>query len=130
MTVFIDTSGIYALLDRSDAGHTRALRGRDHMVGEELVTHAYVVAELLSLVRRRLGSEAAARLIDEFLPALRVVDVDEGLRTRALASFRAAVDTDVSFVDRTSFECMRDLGITRVFALDTDFATAGFELVS
>ncbi len=130
MTVFVDTSAVYALLDRSDVGHERALRGRDLVLGEELVTHAYVVAETVSLVRRRLGPAAAARLIDEFLPALEIVDVDADLRARALTHFRAAVESAVSFVDRTSFECMRDLGIVRAFALDTDFAEAGFELVS
>lgn len=76
------------------------------------------------------GPEAAARLIDDFLPALRVVDVDASLRVRALASFRAAVETDVSFVDHTSFECMRQLGITRAYALNDDFTRAGFVLVS
>lgn len=59
-----------------------------------------------------------------------MVDVDASLRVRALASFRAAVETDVSFVDHTSFECMRQLGITRAYALNDDFTRAGFVLVS
>ena len=49
---------------------------------------------------------------------------------RALAAFRAAVTADVSLVDRTSFECIRTLGISRAYALDTDFEAEGFELVS
>ena len=129
MTTFVDTSAIYALLDRSDAGHGRAVRGQEAVAGDELVTHAYVVVETISLVRHRLGPEPAARLIDEFLPALDVVDVDERLRTRALAAFRAGVATSISLVDRTSFELMRDLGIDRAFALDEDFEAAGFALV-
>ena len=130
MTVFVDTSAIHALLDRGDEGHARAVRGQAAVAGEELLTHGYVVVETVSIVRRRLGADAAARLIDDFLPALRVVDVDEQVRRRALANFRAAVATDVSLVDRTSFEVMRDLGITRAFALDRDFELAGFVLVS
>lgn len=106
------------------------MRVRGQVLGEDLVTHSYVIAEVVSLVRRRLGPEAAARLIDDFLPALRVIDVDASLRVRAVASFRAAVETDVSFVDHVSFECMRQLGITRAYALDDDFTRAGFVLVS
>jgi len=130
VTVFVDTSAIYALLDRDDDGHVRALRGQELLMGEDLATHSYVLAEVISLVRQRLGPDATARLIDDFLPALRVVEVDEGLRARATEAYRNAVRSAVSFVDRTSFELMRQLGTSRAFALDSDFDTAGFVLVS
>ena len=130
MSVFVDTSALYALLDAGDAGHERALLGSGRILGEELVTHSYVVVETVSLVRRRLGAEAAARLVDDVLPAINIVDVDECLRGRALAAFRAAVSSAVSLVDRTSFEYMRTLGISLAYALDADFEAEGFELVS
>jgi len=66
--------------------------------------------ELVSLVRRRLGADAAARLIDEVLPAIEVTDVDASLRSRALVAFRATTGSAVSLVDRTSFEFMRQRG--------------------
>jgi predicted nucleic acid-binding protein len=106
------------------------LRGSERVLGEELLTHSYVMVETVSLVRRRLGAEAAGRLIDDMLPAIKIVDVDEALRGRALAAFRAAVSSGVSLVDRTSFECMRTLGISRAYALDADFEAEGFELIS
>ncbi len=130
MTVFVDTSAIYALMDRSDVGHDRAIRASERLIGNDLVTHSYVLAETISLVRRRLGPDATAQLLDEFLPALRVVDVDEALRSSATAAFRDSVGSAVSFVDRTSFELMRQSGVSRAFALDSDFETAGFVLVS
>jgi predicted nucleic acid-binding protein len=74
------------------------------------------------------GCLGAARLIDEVLPAIEVIDVDASLRYRALAAFRAATGSAVSLVDRTSFEFMRQRGIRRAWAMDTDFATEGFEL--
>jgi predicted nucleic acid-binding protein len=128
VTVFVDTSAVYALLDASDSNHERALQATARLLGEELATHSYVVVELVSLVRRRLGADAAARLIDEVLPAFEVTDVDASLRGRAFAAFRAATGSDVSLVDRTSFEFMRQRGISRAWAMDSDFATAGFEL--
>ena len=130
MSVFVDTSALYALLDVDDAGHERALRGSGRLLGDELLTHSYVVVETVSLVRRRLGAEAAARFIDEMLPAIKIVDVDEALRGRALAAFRAAISSGASLVDRTSFEFIRTLGISRAYALDADFEAEGFELVS
>lgn len=129
MTVFVDTSAIYAFLDRNDEGHQMVRQAVDRLVGADLVTHGYVVAETLSLVRRRLGPEATARCIDEFLPALRVSEIDELMRHQALVAFRAGVDTDVSFVDRVSFELMRALGVETAFTLGGDFATAGFTVV-
>ena len=130
MSVFVDTSALYALLDRDDAGHERAMRARNSILGEELVTHSYVIVETVSLVRRRLGAEATARLIDDVLPAMTIVDVDETLRSRAFAAFRAAVSSDVSLVDRASFEFMREHGISLAYALDADFETEGFRLVN
>jgi predicted nucleic acid-binding protein len=126
--VFVDTSAAYALLDAGDSNHERALRATARLLGEELVTHSYVVVELVSLVRRRLGADAAARLIDEVLPAIEVTDVDASLRSRALVAFRATTGSAVSLVDRTSFEFMRQRGISRAWAMDSDFATEGFEL--
>jgi predicted nucleic acid-binding protein len=126
--VFVDTSAAYALLDAGDSNHERALRTTARLLGEELVTHSYVVVELVSLVRRRLGADAAARLIDEVLPAIEVTDVDASLRSRALVAFLATTGSAVSLVDRTSFEFMRQRGISRAWAMDSDFATEGFEL--
>ena len=128
MIVFVDTSAVYALLDAGDSNHERAIRATARLLGEELVTHSYVVVELVSLVRRRLGPDAAARLIDELLPAIDVTDVDASLRARALAAFRASTGSAVSLVDRTSFEFMRQSGISRAWAMDSEFATEGFEL--
>jgi predicted nucleic acid-binding protein len=130
VSVFIDTSALYALLDAADAAHERALRGSERILGEDLLTHSYVVVEVVALVSRRLGAEASARLIDEVLPAIKIVDVDEGLRRRAIAAFRASVSSNVSLVDRTSFEFMRTLGLSRAYAFDADFESEGFELVS
>lgn len=128
MTVFVDTSAAYALLDAGDANHPRAVLAAELLLGEELVTHSYVVEELVSLVRRRLGADAAARLIDEVLPAIEISDVDAALRSRSMAAFRAATGSAVSLVDRTSFEFMRQRGIRRAWAMDADFATEGFEV--
>ena len=128
-SVFVDTSAIYALIDRDDAGHEPAAQAFRGLLDADLVTHAYVIVETASLVRRRLGPEATARFIDEFLPTLRVVPVDADLHGTAVRAFRAAVDRSVSLIDWTSFTFMRATGINTALALDSDFVTAGFRVV-
>jgi uncharacterized protein len=130
VTVFGDTSAFYALLDDQDRQHQRAVRGLDALRGAPVMTHSYVIVETLALVRRRLGAEASARVIDELIPLLAIVDVDRELREEATRSFRAAGATKVSLVDQTSFAFMRRHKLTHAWAIDADFVAAGFELVA
>jgi hypothetical protein len=58
-----------------------------------------------------VDASALYALLDQLLPVVKIVDVDEGLRRRAIAASRASVSSNVSLVDRTSFEFMRTLGL-------------------
>jgi predicted nucleic acid-binding protein len=125
VTTFVDTSALLAFIDAADAHHS-AVVAEWQAIDEPLVTHAYVVVELLALVRRRLGAEAAMRVIDDLLPAIDVIAVDRDLHDAALREYRTALPSNVSLVDRTSFAFMRREAITTSLAVDADFATAGF----
>ena len=129
MTLFVDTSGILALVDRDDPAHDGVVEAFAAGHTERLVTHAYVVVETLTVARRRFGAATAAGIIDHVLPALEVMPVDAELHAAALTAFRDTVESSVSLVDRTSFACMRREGIDRAIALDADFRTAGFVTV-
>jgi len=94
------------------------------------VTHAYVLVETLTLVSRRLGRAALERLLDALLPVVGVVAVDAPLHVAALAAYRDAAASNISFVDRTSFAFMRANRLDVAFAFDTDSSMAGFELAS
>ena len=127
MTLFVDTSGILALIDRDDRSHPGTTEAFALGRSQPLVTHAYVVVETLAVARRRLGARVAADIIDRVLPAIEVTPVDSELHAAALVAFRESIDSSVSLVDRTSFAFMRRGGIARAIALDADFRTAGFE---
>lgn len=88
--------------------------------------HNYVTVETTALAARRLGQRAVRALHEGLLPALGRVWIDERLHDAAVAAVLAAPRSAISFVDRASFEVMRDLGTTDVFAFDPDFARAGF----
>ena len=127
MTLFVDSSGILALVDRDDPAHAGVVEAFTLGRSEVLATHAYVVVETLAVARRRYGPAVTADLIDRVIPALDVASVDADLHAAAVAAFRDTVESSVSLVDRTSFAFMRREGIQRAIALDADFRTAGFE---
>ena len=127
MTLFVDSSGNLALLDRDDPAHDGIVEAFALGRFEALSTHAYVIVETLAVARRRFGPAVAADLIDRVIPALGVTMVDGELHAAAVTAFRDTVDSSVSLVDRTSFAFMRREGIDRAIALDADFRTAGFE---
>ena len=130
--VFVDTSALYAVLDADDAHHPAARAGWDRLLDAladttaEAVTHGSVVVETSALVQRRLGLPALRALHDEVLPLLAITWVADDLHRRAVAALLAAGRRDVSLVDWTSFQHMRDAGITTAFAFDDDFAAQGF----
>ncbi len=126
MRLFVDTSGILALVDRDDPAHEGVVKAFTLGRSQVLVTHAYVIVETLAVARRRYGPMVAADLIDRVIPALEVTPVDAELHAAAVAAFRDTVDSSVSLVDRTSFAFMRREAIERAIALDADFRTAGF----
>lgn len=129
MSVFVDTSALYALLDEADAHHRDASDALRRLVGTALVTHVYVVVEACALVGRRLPWPATERLIDGLLPVIDVRSVDADLHAVAVGAYRRSASASVSLVDHVSFTLMRSLGIGRAFAYDDDFEREGFELV-
>jgi uncharacterized protein len=130
MSVFVDTSALYALLDEADGRHVEASDALRRLVGTELVTHAYVVVEACALIGRRLPWPATERLVDGLLPVIDVRSVDPDLHAGAMGAYRRSTSAAVSLVDHVSFTLMRSLGIGRAFAYDDDFAREGFELVT
>ena len=131
MSLFIDTSALYALLDGDEPRHVDVVAAWLAVTdnGRPLFTSNYVLVETFALVQRRLGLKAVHALAEVFVPLLQSVWVDEELHAAAVAALFTAARRRLSLVDCTSFELMRRLGLTDVLALDTDFARQGFNLL-
>jgi predicted nucleic acid-binding protein len=99
------------------------------MVLDDLVTHGYVVAESIAVVRRRFGVDGVVALLDDLLPIVDLVPVDGDLHGAALARYRAALPSATSFVDQVSLAVIARERVDAVFALDDDLAAAGVRLV-
>lgn len=129
MSVVVDTSALFALLDRRDAHHAAAVAFWTDPDDEDLVTHAYVVVECVALVRSQLGPPAVMALLDDLLPALRVEMVVRPLHEESLAAHRRA-GGGTSLVDRVTLAFAARHGIARAFAFDADLVVAGLAQVA
>lgn len=131
LAVFVDTSALYALLDRDDARHPQAAEGFRRLLAarERLVTHSYVVVESVALVQRGLGLEAVRALCHGLLEVVHTVPVDEDLHRAALTALLASGRRDISLVDWTSFFFMQRKGLRKALAFDERFWEQGFSPV-
>ena len=129
MTTFVDTSGILALLDSSEARHEDAWRAWETLVssGQELLTSSFVLVETYALVQSRLGMDAIRTLHEELLPLLSVHWVDSSIFTESANALLVADRRRLSLVDCASFVLMRQLGIKHAFAFDNHFSEQGFQ---
>jgi len=129
--VFADTSALYALLDRRDAGHgpARAAVERLLKAGRMLVTTDYVVAETVNLANARGGKIVALRVLDliEESAGIRVewIGVERFGRTKAF--LRKHADHGYSFTDCTSFVVMKEEHLAEALTTDAHFVAAGFK---
>jgi uncharacterized protein len=129
--VFVDTSGLYALLVASDAFHERARAAFAELRREDarMITTAYVLAETYALLQRRVGLDAVEALRRGFTPLLDVVWVDAAVHERALDDLLERGNAFVSLVDAASFVVMRARSIERAFTFDAHFKEEGFGVV-
>jgi predicted nucleic acid-binding protein len=128
VTVFVDTSALFALLDRHDLRHREAVSIVAALgTGRRLVTTSYVAIESIALTDRRLGPAASLMLVDDVLSAIDIVWVDASLHAAGLAEYRRSPG-QASLVDHVSFELMRREGIEEALAFDHDFEARGYAM--
>lgn len=131
MRIYVDTSAFLAVIDGDDHFHPSAFRFWEQQLSGPtgFLTSNYVVLETTALIQSRLGLAAVSLLYEEILPVIRQEWVNPSLHQRGVAAFLAARRRDISLVDYTSFELMRQLGIRTAFTFDRHFAEQGFEVV-
>jgi predicted nucleic acid-binding protein len=127
--IFLDTSAIYAMADKSDPNHSAACEKFDLALveGERFVSHNYVLVESVALLQSRLGLQVALLFLEE-AKAFEIEWVDEALHEEARTELERIGKRQVSFVDCLSFVVMRRKGVETALAFDPDFAEQGFPL--
>lgn len=131
MSLFVDTSGFYALLVRTERDHRAVLdvfRGAAER-GRRMVTTNYVLVETAALLQHRIGLAPVRDLEEHILPVVNVQWVSNDVHRRAVDRLFRTDKRKVSLVDVTSFVVMDAEGLTDVLGLDPDFTTEGFRLL-
>jgi predicted nucleic acid-binding protein len=131
VTAFVDTSALYAALDRSDAHHRRAAEALRRLISEDavLVTSNYVLVETTALLQGRLGMDAVRTFHGDLAPLLQVEWIAEVRHQAGMEATLAAGRRKLSLVDCTSFQIMREAGIATAFCFDQHFPEQGFEVI-
>lgn len=128
MSVFVDTSALFAYLNQDDEQHAAAKQLIFKLVEEEetLVTSNYVLLETTALLQNRIGLAAVKTFEERIRPFLTIVWVDEALHHLALTAVLTANRPQLSLVDCVSFAICRKLRIQEVLAFDEHFTEQGF----
>ena len=131
MSVFLDTSALFATFDRDDTWHAKASTAwTDFIEAEEkLTTTNYVIIETSWLIRKRSGFTELRKFHNITVPLLEVIWVDMPLHYAAVSEFLAAGQRGLSLVDCASFEAMRHYGIRTAFTFDKHFEKQGFDVI-
>jgi len=131
--IFVDTAGWMMMADAADRDHGAAVGFRDRWLEENgiLLSTNFVLDETLTLIRIRLGLDAAEQWWERVDSSARVIWewIDQERAEKALRWFFRWRDKSFSFTDCASFVVMRELRIHRVITSDHHFRQAGFEIV-
>jgi predicted nucleic acid-binding protein len=124
--IFIDTSAFLALEDESDQYHEEALQFREQVLRKkryEVIATSYVLDEILTLIRFRIGIQASIDFSKKIRKSkvVKIVQVSSEIEEKALDIFEKYDDKDFSFTDCVSFVVMREMGIQEAFAFDEHF---------
>jgi uncharacterized protein len=131
VSLFVDTSALYAFMVRTEEGHAEIVRAFRTAVdaGRVLRTTNYVVIETTALLQHRLGLEPVRDLAEAVLPLVEVHWVTETLHAGALARLLREDRRRVSLADCVSFEFMKAQGLRDALALDAHFAEEGYRVL-
>jgi predicted nucleic acid-binding protein len=127
--IFLDTSAIYALADKTDPNHAAAYKKFQNVLESEEVflLHNYILLESVALLQARLGLTSAVFFLRN-AKSFEVEWVGQNLHEEAEKELERIRKRGISLVDCTSFIVMRKRGVKKVLAFDPDFQDQGFTI--
>ena len=132
MTLFVDTSALVALADRTDQFHRTAKSFVEGLPpAASFQTSNYVLDETITRLRSTLGVDAAVRTAESIWNSAwyTIQTVDQAIERRALTLMRKYAEHHLSFTDCTTLVFLERMRADQVFAFDHDFHRVGYLLV-
>lgn len=124
--MFLDTSGLLSLYDFRDAFHQDAVR--EFRRADRLLTHNYVLAELVALANARsLPRRNLLLFIRSLLehPLIEILWVDESFHRAGMDLLERRMDKGYSLCDAISFLQMQERGVVESLTTDRHFEQEG-----
>lgn len=125
--MFLDTSGLLSLFDSRDAFHNEAMRAFHR--ADRLLTHNYVLAELVALTNaRNLPRQESLGFLRDLMdhPLIEVFWIDEASHRAGMDLLDSRMDKSYSLCDAISFLQMQERGVTESLTTDHHFEQEGF----
>ena len=137
MKLFLDTSSLLSVFDRSDDHHSVCSDFWKELFQErnyEPVISDYILDELMTRIRYDVSHAIAVQVLTNLTQLverrlLTLVWVNQTYFEKARRIFERYHDQKFSFTDCTSFAICQDAGIEEAFALDTDFRIFGLSVI-
>jgi predicted nucleic acid-binding protein len=127
--VVVDTSAVFALVDRSDAWHgvARETLARLRKQRSEPLLTNFIVAEAHALLLVRVGPDVARNWLLKNRWAIERVTEDDEAKAREI--IERYTDKTFSYTDATTFAVMRRRGLKTAFAFDPHFRQYGVDTI-
>ncbi len=127
--VFVDTAAFFALENERDRYHTEAIDTRHELMakGVRLITSDYILDEVYTLIRMRVGHRAAVDFGESVQASrfFRIEPVTPPDFEAAWRIFSRYDDKPFTFTDCTSFALMERLKVRTAFTFDRNFREYG-----
>jgi hypothetical protein len=131
VTVFLDTAGLIAWVNKDDRWHDLARQKWSALIHsrEPLLTSSLILIEIGDGLSRIHLRPLAVKLNRQLLeaPDVEIVHVTPALQAAGWKLFDERSDKDWGITDCISFAIMQERGLSQAFTLDHHFEQAGFE---
>jgi predicted nucleic acid-binding protein len=124
--IIADTSGLVSLLLPDDHNHKMAIKAAEKLRGERksILIPASVFVELLNILGRKVGHNAALDVVSELAPPFIVLTTQNNV-TQAQKKF-AELPQSVSFTDCLVMATADEYETVDIFGFDKQFVDAGY----
>ncbi|WP_141265589.1 MULTISPECIES: type II toxin-antitoxin system VapC family toxin [unclassified Neomoorella] len=125
--IMVDTSAVYALIDRSDDLHEKAknLFKKLSEKDVDLILTNFILAETHALILSRIGHELAREWVKNLVWKIERVKEEDEKRAREIII--AYKDKSFSYTDATTFAVMERLKLNVALAFDNHFTQFGWQ---
>jgi len=131
--VLVDTSALYALIDRSDDHHAKAVQLLQSLTqrATELIVPNFILAETHTIINRRIGPREALLFLNKTLLDYHIERVTLEDESRAIVLLQGISSSkNYSYFDAVAAALAQRLAIADVFSFDRHFQRLGLRLVT